>query len=494
MRRSVLPTLVVFAAAALLVIAIVLVVVRPPSDRERSSGGDESVAGVAVTSSGRVQSITDGTIRSWRGLPYAAPPTGPLRWQPPQPPAPWEGTRQAVGFGRTCTQPEPYRFGADELTQRAGSGEDCLYLNVDRPDDTSEGLPVVVYLHGGGFVQGSGNAVSSRADNLVTRGIVLVTVNYRLGRLGFFAHPSLPGGIANFGLLDQVAALSWVRDNIAAFGGDADNVTLAGASAGAMSVNALMVSPAAEGLFDKAISQSAPTDARALPLKAARHRGGSAFPDLTADELRELPAEALLSSTFSTFVGDAPVLDEVLPRSASVAFQRGEEAAVPYLTGTMRDEFSDARFRARGIAPGAVRNKLGGIRHARLVKRYGDDYAGEVLDDVVFDLPAVAKSLTHARRAPAFRYLFAASTSSGHGSDADYVFDTVTDGRDGELSDAVADYLVAFARTGRPEVAGLPTWPDAKDGAYLALGPKGPTPFPVDGRLGRLRFLRLATS
>ena len=492
MRRLLLVTVAAVLAAA---VVISLVVVRSSTvDKQRATVGDDRVVGVVDTSSGRVQGSTDGTVQSWLGLPYAAPPVEALRWQPPEPPASWDGTRSASGFAKTCTQPRPYRFGATKLTQRAGSGEDCLYLNVQRPDDGAEGLPVVVYLHGGGFYKGSGSGVASEADNLVSRGIVLVTVNYRLGQLGFFAHPSLPGKVANYGLLDQVAALSWVRQNIAAFGGDAANVTVAGGSAGGMSVNALMASPAADGLFDKAVSQSAPADTRARPLAKARERGGRAFPGLTAAELRALPPAELLSSTFNTLAGDAPILDEVLPRSARVAFQRGDEAPVPYLTGTTLDEFSDASFRSFGIAPGALRAKLGGKRHERLMKSYGKDYADEVLDDLVFDLPALTRSIAHARLAPTFRYMFGTSTTSPHGSDTAYVLDTVTGGRDGQLADAFADYLVAFARTGRPEVVGLPEWPEANSSGYLGLGPKGPTPFRKDPRLIRLNFLRLATS
>jgi para-nitrobenzyl esterase len=493
-RRPLLAAAVAVVAAVSVAVATALVVVSSSDDGDHT--GRRPQHGVVDTSSGAVRGVTDGAVRTWRGLPYAAPPTGPLRWQPPRAPAPWDGVREAATFAHTCTQPRAYRYGAAELSRRPGSAEDCLYLNVVRPDDDTDDLPVMVYLHGGGFYAGSGSSAAADATALVGRGIVLVTINYRLGRLGFFAHPSLGGRVANYGLLDQVAALRWVRRNIAEFGGDAGNVTLVGASAGAMSVNALMASPAADGLFQRAVSQSAPSDARALPLSAARGRGEDAFPGLTAAELRALPADELLSSTFNTIAGDAPIVDDVLPASAARAFARGDEAPVPYLTGTTLDEFNDAELRSFSVDPDALRGTLGGDQHERVVAAYGDDYADEVLDDLVFDLPALERAVTHARRAPTFRYVFRSSTASDHGAEGDYVFDTVTGGPDGALSDAVADYWVAFARTGRPEVPGRPAWPEAtgEASAYLALEPGGPTAHAEDPRLPRLRALRTALS
>ena len=469
----------------------------PTSAEPTTVPGTALLPDAVETTGGPVRGITDGAVRSWLGLPYAAPPTGGLRWRPPAPVTRVADVREASAYGASCVQPEPYRFGQGAPAQRAGSSEDCLFLNVSRPDDQRRDLPVVVWLHGGGFFAGSGSTATGMAGSFVERGVVLVSVNYRLGRLGFFAHPSLRGRVGNFGLLDQVAALEWVRDNAAAFGGDADNVTLAGGSAGAMSVNALMSAPVADGLFDKAISQSAPGDERALTLEQARGRGAEAFPGLDPAALRALPAEDLLSSTFNTLSGDAPLVDAVLPAHSAQAFLDGTEAAVPYLVGTTVDEFDDDAFRAFQVDPVELRDGLGGAQHDALVAAYGDRYADEVLDDLVFDLPSLVRAVTHGGRAPTYRYVFASLQSSGHGAESDFVFDAVTGGADGRLSDAVADYWAAFARTGRPQVEGLPDWPRASGAAlssYLEIGPGTPRPHLEEERLARLSVLRRALS
>ena len=407
---------------------------------------------VVTTTGGEARGVTARGVRSWRGIPYAAPPVGRLRWRPPEQPEPWDGVREASSYGAACVQPAEYTFGDTELTQRPGTSEDCLYLNVVRPATQERGLPVVVWLHGGGFFAGNGNTAADEAAELVARGIVLVTVNYRLGRLGFFAHPALTEGVANLGLLDQVAALRWVRDNAAAFGGDADRVTLMGGSAGAMSVNALMAAPSTEGLFDRAIAQSAPSDLRSLTLAQARARGAAAFPGLTAHQLRALPAGRLLDSTFNTLSGDAPILDEFLPEPSAAAFAAGREHAVPYLVGTTTGEFADRDFRSFGVDPDALRASLGGAGNSELVAAYGPvEYEREVLDDLVFDLPALDKAAAHGRLAPTYRYVFGAASSPVHGAEGPYVFDTVAPGTPaGRVADAVADYWVAFARSGRP--------------------------------------------
>lgn len=501
MRRN-LPAAAFAVAATVVAIVVVLLAapgeVDPPPAGPGSStpGAVTALDDVVTTTSGDVRGITDGSVSAWLGLPFAAPPTGRLRWRPPEPAEPWDGVREASSFGASCLQPDPYDFGDAALSAREGTDEACLFLNVARPDDATRDLPVVVWLHGGGFFSGNGATAVAEGSALVERGIVLVSVNYRLGRLGFFAHPSLEQDVANFGLLDQAAALRWVRANVAAFGGDPGNVTLAGGSAGGMSVNALMASPVGRGLFDKAISQSAPSDERSLPLAAARRRGARAFPGLAPRLLRALPPEDLLSSTFNTLSGDAPILDRVLPVPSARAFATGKVRAVPYVVGTTAEEFSDDDYRSFGVDPGALRDALGGDDHDALAAAYGRNaYAADVLDDLVFDLPAVERAITHGRRAPTFRYVFAGPDYSGHGAEGPFVFDTVEGGRGGRLSDAVADYWVAFARTGRPAVPGLPVWPQAVGGGasgYLELGPAGPTARAVEPHLDRLRALRSA--
>ncbi|MEO9325172.1 carboxylesterase family protein [Nocardioides sp. C4-1] len=489
------------AVAVTVAFAVTVLAGAGPSDDPDGAGPDgsrtEALAGVVTTTSGPVRGLADGRVRTWLGLPYAAPPTGDLRWRPPEPVEPWSRVRDADRYGADCVQPDRYRFGQAVLTQRTGSSEDCLYLNVSRPDDDSRDLPVVVWLHGGGFFGGSGVSAIAASGALVERGIVLVSVNYRLGRLGFFAHPALEQDVGNFGLLDQVAALEWVRANAAGFGGDARNVTLVGSSAGAMSVNALMASPAAEGLFERAISQSAPSDVQARPIAEIARREARLLPAGSVEELRSLPADRLLSSTFNTLGGDAPVLDRVLPQSSVDAFRAGREQRVPYLVGTTSEEFNDIAFRSFGVDAGALRDSLGetAAGHEALVDAYGDDYDSSVLNDLVFALPSVERAMNHAGRAPTYRYVFRGSTYSGHGAELPYVFDQPGARYDARLADEVADYWVAFARTGRPEVDGATPWPRAtsqQPSAFLLLKPGQLVPETEEPHLERLSLLRVA--
>ncbi|WP_370247670.1 carboxylesterase/lipase family protein [Nocardioides sp.] len=476
--------------ALVLVAATVLgaVVLREGDPSVRSGGESRTVE----TRTGLVRGVDDDGVRHWRGVPYARPPVGALRWQPPQPMPAWDGVRAADAYGAPCLQPTvDYAFGSSGLQPRPGSSEDCLYLNVARPIAPADDgpLPVVVWLHGGGFFAGSGATADAAADAFVRRGVVLVSINYRLGLLGFFAHPALPGGVANYGLLDQIAALRWVRDNAAAFGGDPARVTLVGGSAGAMSVNALMAAPRAAGLFDAAIAQSAPSDHNAVALAQARRAGERRFPGLGAGALRALPADRLLDSRFNVLSGSAPILDDVLPRPSVEAFARGEETAVPYVLGSTATEFDDADFRSFDTDPDALRAALGGPQHRRLVAAYGSRYAEEVLDDALFRLPALRLARWHARRAPTYRFVFAAERgASRHGSEVGFLFDDT-----GERDPSLAEYWVAFARTGRPEVAGLPAWPRADDDGLLVFTPRGPRAETPDPALGRLRVLDVVT-
>ena len=214
-------------------------------------GAQAQDAPVVRIDSGALRGITDQGVASFRNIPYAAPPVGKLRWRPPQAPRAWNKVRDASAFGPICPQNyNPSDNGVGPLP----ASEDCLTLNVWTPAEVGAARPVMVWIHGGGFVNGSASAPLYDGDALARQGVVVVTLNYRLGWLGFFAHPALsatqPGEpLGNYGLMDQIAALKWVQRNIAAFGGDPGNVTLFGESAGGMSVNKLMISPAARGLF-----------------------------------------------------------------------------------------------------------------------------------------------------------------------------------------------------------------------------------------------------
>jgi para-nitrobenzyl esterase len=212
---------------------------------------------VTIDSGTLAGSTTDGVL-SFKGIPYAAPPVGQLRWVPPQPVTPWTGTRDAKAFGSDCMQ-QP--FPMDAAPSRASLSEDCLFVNVWRPADASKGLPVMVWIHGGGFVNGGSSPAVYDGTNFAKQGVILVSLNYRLGRFGFFGFPALTaerpdGPLVNYGYMDQIAALKWVQKNIAAFGGDPNNVTVFGESAGGGSVHTLVTSPLTAGLFNKAIIES----------------------------------------------------------------------------------------------------------------------------------------------------------------------------------------------------------------------------------------------
>jgi len=462
---------------------------------DTTSGSDDPL--VVETEHGRVKGFEREGIRSWWGIPFAAPPVGDLRWAPPEEPEDWGGTRPATRFGPSCIQggPTPGQTG---VTTAPGSKEDCLYLNVNAPKD-AEDLPVMVFIHGGGFVVGTGGFQLSNSAEMVKRGVVLVTINYRLGRFGFFAHPGLDSDIANFGLLDQVAALEWVRDNIEAFGGDPDNVTIFGQSAGGISVNALMVSPAAKGLFDKALVQSGLGREQSISMEEAREQGEEFLPGLDADELRDLDATRILGPPQDVLGGDMPIVDEVLPRRVADAFAAGEEADVPYVVGTTSAEFPDMFLQRLGRNPGAARQALIGADRARFLAAYGSEreMALHLLSDAVFTEPARFLADAHAKRAPTYRYRFSVATpqelaangGAVHSAEAQYVFDKL-DGN--KVADLVCDYWVSFARTGDPNHEGAPRWPTEEDG-LIDFTNDGAEPHATDPWDARLDVVRTAT-
>jgi para-nitrobenzyl esterase len=298
-------------------------------------------APIVTIDGGRVRGLTVSAGYVFRGLPYAAAPTGRLRWRAPQPPAEWQGLRDATVFAPSCPQPQGgFTIGPQD--------EDCLYLNVSTPrlndHHHEKDLPVLVWIHGGGFTSGGGRDYDP--TKLMAEGIVVVTVNYRLGALGFLSHPALassPGGSSgNYGLMDQQAALRWVRFNIEQFGGDPDNVTIAGESAGGTAVLAHLVSRSSRGLFRRAIVESG-SFALTQQSLASAEAGGQVFaatagcPDQTAECLRNLPTDDLVGS-FPTVAIPGVVDGRVLTESIGVALAGGRFARVPVLNGTNHDE------------------------------------------------------------------------------------------------------------------------------------------------------------
>lgn len=448
--------------------------------------------------------VRDGATR-YLGVPYAAPPVGPLRWRPPQAPRRWDDVRLAASMGALCIQPPP---GGDPGVGPMPMSEDCLTLNVWTPGGEAKDLPVMVWIHGGGFNNGSGTAALYDGAALARRGVVVVTVNYRLGRLGFFEHPALaqarPEGVAagNYGLMDVIASLEWVRDNISAFGGDAGNVTVFGESAGGAAVTRLMISPDARGLFHRAIVQSGLGRERAITLAEAAERGRAyaatlGLPDTaTADDLRAVPAERFLTPAPAFFGGDLPMIDgQVVTDQVFEAFAAGKQADVPLIIGTNSAEFWWIKPNDPS-AYGAVDDALTADERAALVAAYGGQAAfdADIVSDMIFNEPARALARLHARRAPTFLYRFDVVADAmpephdgaTHASERPYVFDNlsqsswaVTD-RDQRAAALMADYWTAFARSGSPNGQGRPDWPSASDSIRLLnFGNAGATDTPV---------------
>jgi para-nitrobenzyl esterase len=453
--------------------------------------GPALAADLVHTQQGDLSGVTSGKVESFKGVPFAAPPVGDQRWRPPGPAPSWTGVRTASAFGPICMQG---RFGPNATPM----SEDCLTLNVWRPVGAKAGdkLPVMVWIYGGAFVFGSGSMPTYDGTRFAEKGVVLVTFNYRIGRFGFFAHPALDGGpgpVANYGLMDQIAALQWVRANIAAFGGDAHNVTMFGESAGGISVNLLMTSPAAHGLFDKAISESGFGRITPKSLQAgeavgqtfAEANGVKGDGAAAATALRALSADTLNAPV--TGLSDpgipGPVMDgKIVTQGIAQAFEKGEEAHVPYLEGG--NSYEASLFPKVADVPDPVIARAGDP--AKVIALYGGQPKPEVARELLTDTMITEPDRDLARQMamqglPAFVYHFSyvpasmrdKSFGAPHGSEIGYVFDTLPTapinyyGReipaatpdDQKISDAMHAYWVAFAKTGDPDSAGGPRWP-----------------------------------
>jgi para-nitrobenzyl esterase len=477
----------------------------------------ESDPAVVHTAAGVLRGVVADDHRLFAGIPYAAPPIGPLRFRAPEPSSGWTGERDATRAGPRCVQnpgPDP-EFGTN-------TDEDCLSLNVWTPPESGEKRPVMVWIHGGAFVNGSSNVYDARW--LAARGdIVVVTVNYRLGTLGFLAHPSLgaPGDVGNYGLADQQAALRWVRDNISAFGGDPQKVTLAGESAGAMSVCDHLVAPASSGLFRAAVIQSGPCQAQA-DLPTAQQRSleyaagvGCGDPATAADCLRALPTDKLRRPVWFYGIGAdelaGPVTGSaVLPTAPPVAFAEGTAARLPVLIGTTRDEFTlfvALRYLQEGQRytpeeyPGLLADTFGpnaGAVAARYpLERYDSPalaYAAAVTDGAFACVSdRMARDLS--ARQPVYAYEFddrqapapeplrtlPFPVGASHSLELRYLFDVggapPLSPEQQTLSDQMIDYWSSFVADGVPAAADGPAWPrfgsDPAGGPYLSLHPDG---------------------
>jgi para-nitrobenzyl esterase len=440
-------------------------------------------APIVSTDLGQIRGVAlDGRAAAFRGIPYAEPPTGPRRWQPTVPAAPWDQLRDATQFGANCPQPSR---GADPGPQ----SEDCLTLNVITPDLRARKLPVLVSIHGGAFFAGSGRYIAEQGLSPIVRaGVVLVSPNYRIGRLGFFAHPGITATtanepVANYWLTDQIEALRWVKRNIASFGGDPDNVTILGCSAGGSSINSLMASPVSRGLFARASVHSgggffnatrtlAVAEQQGLEFAARAGVSGTGPEALT--RLRKLSVEQVLAADPGPPNFGAVIDGRLLTDQISVSFARGNVAKVPMVVGSTSNEASV--FGLMGFDRTVLRERFAvdveGLRP--VYEQSGKLSDAELLRQIQTDFIFTSASLGMATLAassglPTYAYHFdyvpeperAAVPGAPHCADMPYRFGAAKDpspaGR--SVAKTMQGYLVNFARTGNPNGPGLPAWP-----------------------------------
>ena len=470
---------------------------------------------------------TDPPVAVFKGIPYAAPPVGELRWRPPAPISPREGIQLATEFGSACIQrpedvPDWYRYIAETFGQDPAlvpelepTSEDCLYLNVWTANLGGEELwPVMVWIHGGANTSGSPSERVYDGANLTRKGVVSVSINYRLNVFGFLAHPALTAesehsSSGNYALLDQIAALEWIRRNIAEFGGDPRRVAIFGESAGATNVAYLMTSPLARGLFHRAIMQSggyAVSEFRSLDEVEAIGEGLAATFGLdetvdVATALRKLSTEEIYRSTLESDMGElnVPNVDGwVLEEAPGHAFEAGRQAPVPVLIGFNADEWTTLGHYGPDVTleslHDALRSEYGDLanRAIELYPASTDEEAAAMVDlsqtDLWFACPSrfIAARMGRAS-SKAYLYLFSRTlpTPGGdglgafHGAETAYVMDNLAletwvprDAYDQRLADVMSDYWVRFAGTGDPNGGGDPVWPiySSDSEAYLELG------------------------
>lgn len=473
-----------------------------------------SEAPTVHTKSGILEGVTEGDVVVFKGVPYAAPPVGEFRWRPPQPVSPWEGVRNASEFGPNCAQSG---WGEAPGTISEGSSEDCLYLNLWLPADfkPNDKLPVMVWIHGGAFVGGSGSGIGTFGTEFAKQGVILMTINYRLGRLGHFAfpalskeHPEEPKG--SYAFMDQIAALKWVQQNIEVFGGDSENVTIFGFSAGGVSVHSLLTISAAKGLFHKAISESGggrdgvltgrpireenadpfyPVSAETIGINFARKHGIEGTDAAALNKLRAMSVEEIVDGGQETDgqggprTYSGPILDgKLVVETAESAYNAGRQAKVPLIIGNTSAEIGggfvnssntkEELFSLFGELESEAKSAYdpeGNKEFAEVITKFNTDW--------VWGEPGrfTAKSFVSDEQ-PAYMYLFSYVPNSmrermkygaGHGSEVAYVFNTLNARRrapestldDKKVAQMMNTYWVNFAKTGNPNGEGLPNWP-----------------------------------
>jgi para-nitrobenzyl esterase len=435
-------------------------------------------------------------VRVYKGIPYAAPPVGDRRWKPPQAPASWTGTLDATKFSPPCMQ-VAYPETSIYYSPLAPTSEDCLYLNVwTAAASANERRPVMVWIHGGGYTRGSGSTPTYNGENLAKKGVVVVTINYRLGIFGFFAHPELTKesdvhASGNYGLLDMITALEWVRKNIAAFGGDPKRVTIFGESAGSSAVNFLMASPLAKGLFQRVIGESGANFSRKVTL-AESEQNGSRLGALAGLRAKSSDEVLKIEGSFR------PCVDGwFLPEDVSSIFAHGKQSDVPLIAGYNHDE-------ARTLAPWPANapaktfldqvHRRFGEKADEFLKLYpaGSDeqaveahYESSRDQGMGWEMRTWVRAQTKSGKAPAYLYFFTRVPPgpnsdryrSYHAAEIQYVFGNLRPSRpwedaDRKLSDLMSSYWANFAATGNPNGKGLPKWPgyDAKSDPSMEFG------------------------
>ena len=471
-------------------------------------------APTVTTVSGIVQGITEGDVAVFKGIPFAAPPVGEFRWRPPQPATPWKGVRDASEFGPNCAQSG---WGSAPGSISEGSSEDCLYLNLWKPSGAKPGakLPVMVWIHGGAFVGGSGSGPGNSGNEFARQGVILMTINYRLGRLGHFAfpalreeHPEEPKG--SYAFMDQIAALKWVQQNIAAFGGDPDNVTIFGFSAGGVSVHSLLTIPDAKGLFQKAIGESSggrdgvltgrpisqenadplySVSAETIGINFARKHGIEGTDAAALAKLRALSVEEIVDGGQESDgqggprIYSGPILDgKLVVETAESAYKAGRQVNVPLIIGNCSGEIGGAfvstssskeeLFSQFGELEGEAKAAFdsdGNKEFAEVITKFNTDW--------VWGEPARMTARAFVDKGePAYIYHFdyvpapmrdRSRYGAGHGSEVSYVFNTLNARRgatevtpeDEKLAQIMNSYWANFAKTGNPNGKGLPLWP-----------------------------------
>ncbi|MFZ2338100.1 MAG: carboxylesterase family protein [Bacteroidales bacterium] len=521
---------------ALLSLAIILYC---SCSAQRTSVNSAKYEPVIRTASGMVRGVNEGDVDIFRGIPYAAPPVGEFRWRPPQPAASWEGLRDAIEFGATCAQAG---WGSAPGSIQSGSSEDCLFLNIWKPAGAKQGakLPVMVWIHGGAFVGGSGN---TSGNGFATKGVILVSFNYRLGRLGHFAfpalsaeHPEEPKG--SYAFMDQIAALKWVKQNIVAFGGDPRNVTIFGFSAGGVSIHSLLTIPSAQGLFHKAISHSGggrdgvltgrpiskenadkyyPVSAETIGINFARKHGIEGTDEAALIRLRALKVEEIVDGGLENDgqggprIYSGPILDgKLVVETSESAYKAGRQARVPLMIGNNSAEIGggfviDSRSKEELFSMfGELKDEAKAAYDHDGTKDFAEVQTMFNTDKVWAEPARFTASAFAVAGDPAYIFLFSYVPAAmkermrygpGHGTDISFVFDNlrvpeggIVNPEDKEVARIMNSYWVNFAKTGNPNGDDFPKWPlyNPKTNEILDIQPDGKPVGKFDPRKARM--------